>query len=49
MIDFLKDNDVKYVSVDTDGDSELLIPLLMEAGVDIICHWKELPEWILLN
>lgn len=34
LVDFLKANGVKYVFVDTDGNSEPLIPLLMDAGVD---------------
>ena len=36
LIAFLKKNGTKYVSVDTDGNPTALIPLLMEAGVDII-------------
>ena len=36
LVDFLKGNGVRYVAVDTDGDSRLIIPLLMEAGVDAI-------------
>lgn len=36
VIDFLKGNGVSYISVDTDGNSERLIPLLMEAGVDVV-------------
>ena len=34
LIDFLKSNGVKYVAVDTDGNSEALIPLFIEAGID---------------
>ena len=34
LVDFFKSQGVPYVIVDTDGDSEPLIPLLMEAGVD---------------
>jgi len=34
LVDFVKGKGVKYVIVDTDGNSEPLIPSLMEAGVD---------------
>ena len=34
LVDYLKKAGVRYVLVDTDGNSEPLIPLLMEAGVD---------------
>ncbi|RPJ42140.1 MAG: hypothetical protein EHM21_13195 [Chloroflexi bacterium] len=34
MVDFFKSYGVRYVIVDTDGNSEALIPLLMDAGVD---------------
>ena len=34
LVDFLKAGGVKYVFVDTDGNSEPLIPLLLDAGVD---------------
>lgn len=34
LVDYVKSKGVKYVIVDTDGNSEPLIPLLMEAGVD---------------
>ena len=36
LVDFFKSNGVKYMFVDSDGDLNLLIPLLMEAGVDAI-------------
>jgi hypothetical protein len=36
MVDFYKSHEVGYFVVDTDGNSEPLIPLLMEAGVDAI-------------
>lgn len=36
LVDFLKSNGVKYVAVDSDGNSEALLPHLMDAGVDII-------------
>jgi len=34
LVGFLKNNGVRYVMVDSDGDCELLIPLLLEAGAD---------------
>ena len=34
MVDFFKSNGVKYALVDSDGNCETLIPLLMDAGVD---------------
>jgi len=34
LVDFIKKKGTRYVIVDTDGNSEPLIPLLMEAGVD---------------
>jgi uroporphyrinogen decarboxylase len=34
LVDFFKQSGVPYILVDTDGNSEPLIPLLMEAGVD---------------
>lgn len=36
LVDFYKKNGVRYVAVDTDGNCEALIPLLLEAGVDAI-------------
>jgi hypothetical protein len=34
LVDFLKSHGVRYVVVDSDGNTEPLIPLLLEAGVD---------------
>lgn len=34
LVDFFKSNGVPYVVVDTDGNSEPLLPQLLEAGVD---------------
>lgn len=34
LVDFFKSKGVRYVIVDTDGNSEPLIPLLLETGVD---------------
>lgn len=34
LVDFLKGKGLKYVIVDTDGNSEPLLPALLEAGVD---------------
>ena len=36
LVDFMKGMGVKYVAVDTDGDPTLLVPLLMDAGVDVL-------------
>ncbi|HHY83496.1 MAG TPA: hypothetical protein GX505_12600 [Clostridiales bacterium] len=36
LVDFFKSNGVRYVMVDTDGNCEVLIPLLMDCGVDAI-------------
>ena len=36
MTEFFKRYGVKYVGVDTDGDCDALIPLLLECGVDMI-------------
>ena len=36
VVDFFKSQGVRYFVVDTDGNSEPLIPLLMEAGVDAL-------------
>ncbi len=34
LVDFFKQNGSRYVLVDTDGNCEALIPMLMDAGVD---------------
>ena len=36
VVDFFKTRGVRYVCVDTDGNPEALIPLLMDAGVDVV-------------
>ena len=36
LVEFLKTNGVRYVMVDTDGDSEPLLPLMLDAGIDAI-------------
>jgi uroporphyrinogen decarboxylase len=36
LIEFFKGRGVRYVMVDTDGNSEPLLPLLLDAGVDAI-------------
>jgi len=36
VVEFYKTHGVRYVAVDTDGNPEALIPMLMDAGVDII-------------
>jgi hypothetical protein len=37
LIDFLKSNGVRYVCLDSDGTTEPLIPIMMDAGIDV--HW----------
>ena len=34
LVDFFKKNGVRYMFVDSDGNPDLLVPLLLEAGVD---------------
>jgi len=36
LVSFMKSHGVKYVSVDSDGNPEVLIPMLLDAGVDVI-------------
>ena len=36
MVDFFKSNGVKYFALDTDGNPTLLIPYLLDAGVDAL-------------
>jgi len=36
VIDFFKSHGVRYVCVDTDGNPEPLLPLMMDAGVDVL-------------
>ena len=36
MVDFFRSHGTKHFAVDTDGDPTMLIPLLMDAGVDIL-------------
>lgn len=36
LIAFYKSHDVRYICVDTDGNPEVLIPMMMDAGVDAI-------------
>lgn len=36
LVEFLRSMGTKYIAVDTDGDPTVLIPLLMDAGVDTI-------------
>ena len=44
LVDYYKKNGVKYVFVDTDGNCEALIPLLMDAGVDGIWPMERVAE-----
>lgn len=36
VVAFFKSHGVRYVSIDTDGNPEALIPLLLDAGVDVV-------------
>jgi len=36
LVDFFKSHGTRYFAVDTDGDPTLLVPLLMDAGVDVL-------------
>ncbi len=36
LIDFLKSNGVRYFGIDTDGNPEDLVPMFMDAGMDIL-------------
>jgi uroporphyrinogen decarboxylase len=36
MVDFFRSHGTRYFAVDTDGDPTVLIPPLMDAGVDVI-------------
>jgi uroporphyrinogen decarboxylase len=36
VVEFFKGHGVRYVGVDTDGNPEVLIPMLMDAGIDIL-------------
>ena len=36
VVEFLKSHGVRYVVVDTDGNPEVVIPMLLEAGVDAL-------------
>ena len=36
LVEFFKSHGTRYIAVDTDGNSEALIPLYMDAGVDIL-------------
>jgi hypothetical protein len=44
VVDFYKSHGVRYVAVDTDGNPEALIPLLMDAGVDILWPMERAAE-----
>jgi uroporphyrinogen decarboxylase len=36
VVDFLKSHGVRYVAIDTDGNPEALVPMFMDAGVDVL-------------
>ena len=36
VVDFFKSHGVRYVSIDTDGNPEAVVPMFMDAGVDVL-------------
>lgn len=36
LVEFMKSHGVRYIALDSDGNPEVLIPMLMDAGVDVI-------------
>ena len=36
VVDFLKSHGVRYIAIDTDGNPEAVIPMMMDAGVDVV-------------
>jgi uroporphyrinogen decarboxylase len=36
LVEFMKSNGVRYFALDTDGNPTVLIPLFMDAGVDVL-------------
>ncbi|MGB9619564.1 MAG: hypothetical protein ACPL7K_04040, partial [Armatimonadota bacterium] len=36
LVEFFKNRGARYVALDSDGNPEALIPLLMDAGIDVI-------------
>jgi uroporphyrinogen decarboxylase len=36
VVDFLKSHGVRYIAVDTDGNPEAVVPMMMDAGVDVL-------------
>jgi uroporphyrinogen decarboxylase len=36
VVDFYKSHGTRYVAVDSDGNSEVIVPMMMDAGVDIL-------------
>lgn len=36
VVDYYKSHGVRYIAIDTDGNPEVLIPLLLDAGVDVV-------------
>lgn len=37
LVEFLKSHGVRYVALDSDGTTDALIPVMMDAGIDV--HW----------
>jgi len=36
VVDFMKSHGVRYFGIDTDGNPEVLVPMMMDAGMDIL-------------
>ena len=36
VVEFFKSHGVRYVAIDSDGNPELIVPMMMDAGVDIL-------------
>jgi len=46
MVEFLKSHGVRYVALDSDGSPEALIPLLMDAGIDLLWPLERASEGV---
>jgi len=46
LVEFFKANGAKYVGLDSDGSPEMLVPLLMDAGIDILWPMERASEGV---
>ncbi|MHB0999617.1 MAG: uroporphyrinogen decarboxylase family protein [Armatimonadota bacterium] len=44
LVEFFKSNGARYVGLDSDGAPEMLVPLLMDAGIDILWPMERASE-----